>query len=531
MFNVLISADNTAWETDQLMRMDITRFKEYSDGAEAATVSTKRPDSLKALESIPALLMYETGTDGPNADLARYGYVFGIRVTERELVFRFREEGRFPIAVVREYADRLGFGRWEQNRTHWALKDGGIPKGMLAKLQPSYDIVLSFAGEDRKYVERVAMNLRSHGVSVFYDTFEEAKLWGKDLAEHLDLVYRRSGDYCVVFISKHYAEKMWTRHERRSALARALEERREYILPARIDTTQLPGIPPTVGFIPIAKKRASSLAKLILEKLGKPSLKPETKKHTPLIGKTRVSQKLLDAISKLHTTDNIKNCVKEVLSHPEYPLFMSVAGNLVRNPIWDSIPDRQREKMLQTHQLTSTSPPALMHLDMLLIRQNDSRRCGELLTYFSKDWKTHLLRFRQWLPEDKPELRLEMNAKKMAKHCADAADLVEVIPLPDKFAISVKPHPMYGDLFIYVFEFCSVVFKTNPDFFREKRKNENLWFNLDRMRRDASAWAVNADVIRALHELFTVNLGPLPVSFPQKTRSEFRKNKRKRGGM
>lgn len=278
MFNVLISADNTAWETDQLMRMDIGRFKEYSDGAEAAAISTRKPDSMKALESVPALLMYETGTEGPNVDSARYGFVSGIRISGSELVFKFREEGRFPIEVIHEYADRLGFGRWEQNRTHWAVKDGGIPKGMLAKLQPSYDVVLSFAGEDRKYVERVAKNLRNHGVAVFYDTFEEAKLWGKDLAEHLDLVYRRSGDYCVVFISKHYAEKMWTRHERRSALARALKSRTEYILPARFDETELQGIPHTVGYVFVKTKTPAEFARLLLQKLGKQPLSVSRKK-------------------------------------------------------------------------------------------------------------------------------------------------------------------------------------------------------------------------------------------------------------
>jgi len=156
MFNVLISADDTAWETDQLMRMDVSRFKEYTDGSEAKSVSLSKPDTLKLLEAVPALLMYERGTEGPNTDTARYGRLSEIRVAGRELVFRFREDGRFPMAVVREYAGRLGLEHWEQNRTHWSIKDGGIPKGMLAQMQPSYDVVLSFAGEDRKYVDRVA---------------------------------------------------------------------------------------------------------------------------------------------------------------------------------------------------------------------------------------------------------------------------------------------------------------------------------------------------------------------------------------
>jgi len=269
MFNLLISADATAWETDQLMRMEVSRFKEYSDGTEAQSVSLSDPSTLKSLEGIPTLLMYEQGTEGPNGDIVRYGSLRDLRVAGKELIFQFSEEGRFSRSVVKEFASWLSLSRWEQSRTHWAIKDGSIPKALLAKLVRSYDVVFSFAGEDREYVEQVARYLRSKDVKVFYDRFEEVSLWGKDLAEHFDSVYRRSGKYCVIFISEYYAEKMWTRHERRSALGRALKEREEYILPARFDATELPGILPTVGYISLSDKSPIEFGKLILEKLGR----------------------------------------------------------------------------------------------------------------------------------------------------------------------------------------------------------------------------------------------------------------------
>src|SRR5439155_16540320 len=98
-----------------------------------------------------------------------------------------------------------------------------------------YDICLSFAGEDRQYVDGVAAALRARAVRVFYDRYEQAELWGKDLYAHLDEVYRRSARYCVVFVSSHYAAKVWTNHERKSAQARAFSEAREYVLPAKFD--------------------------------------------------------------------------------------------------------------------------------------------------------------------------------------------------------------------------------------------------------------------------------------------------------
>jgi hypothetical protein len=135
--------------------------------------------------------------------------------------------------------------------------------------EEEYEVVLSFAGEDRPYVEAVAEYLRGIGIKVFYDKYEESTLWGKDLAEHLDKVYRGSARYCVMFISRHYAEKVWTTHERRSALARALEEKTEYVLPARFDDTEIPGLRPTIGYVNLSVKSPEQLGELILEKLGK----------------------------------------------------------------------------------------------------------------------------------------------------------------------------------------------------------------------------------------------------------------------
>ncbi|HWC15362.1 MAG TPA: TIR domain-containing protein [Actinomycetota bacterium] len=131
-----------------------------------------------------------------------------------------------------------------------------------------YDVCLSFAGEERSYVEMVAGGLKEHGVRVFYDDDETVKLWGKDLAEHLDYIYRKASRYCVMFVSEAYARKPWTRHERRSALARALEEESEYILPARFDDTDLDGLPPTIGYLDLQQYAPATLVDFLLEKLG-----------------------------------------------------------------------------------------------------------------------------------------------------------------------------------------------------------------------------------------------------------------------
>ena len=132
-----------------------------------------------------------------------------------------------------------------------------------------YDVALSFAGEDRAYVEKVAKYLREKSIRVFYDKYEKTMLWGKDLYVHLEEVYQKKARYCLMFLSCYYAKKLWTNHERKSAQARAFKEKGEYILPARFDNTEIPGIPPTVGYIDLSSLKPEEFGKLIIEKIKK----------------------------------------------------------------------------------------------------------------------------------------------------------------------------------------------------------------------------------------------------------------------
>lgn len=131
---------------------------------------------------------------------------------------------------------------------------------------PRYDVALSFAGEDRDYVEKVATALRDSGIKVFYDKFEDVDLWGKNLADHLGTVYANS-QFVVIFVSKHYAEKAWPNHERKHAQARALKDQVDIILPARFDETRIPGLPETVAYINLRKTTPEELADKIIRKL------------------------------------------------------------------------------------------------------------------------------------------------------------------------------------------------------------------------------------------------------------------------
>lgn len=130
-----------------------------------------------------------------------------------------------------------------------------------------YDIALSFAGENRAYVEKVAKLLTDKGVQIFYDMYEQSSLWGKDLFIHLDDVYQNKAMFCIMFISEFYKSKLWTNHEMRSVFARAFVSNSEYILPARFDDTEIPGIKTTTGYIDLRSLPPEDLAKLAYDKV------------------------------------------------------------------------------------------------------------------------------------------------------------------------------------------------------------------------------------------------------------------------
>ena len=130
-----------------------------------------------------------------------------------------------------------------------------------------YDVALSFAGEDRKHAEDLAKLLDAGGHSVFYDEFKLAELWGKDLYQYFSEVYKDKACYCVVFSSKYYAQRLWAQHELKNAQARAFEDNQEYILPIRIDDTEIPGILSTVGYLDLRKMSIGQIYQILVVKL------------------------------------------------------------------------------------------------------------------------------------------------------------------------------------------------------------------------------------------------------------------------
>lgn len=164
----------------------------------------------------------------------------------------------------------------------------------MHEVELQYDVVVSFAGEDRATAERFASLVKAEGFTVFYDFWEKADLWGRNLYQHLADVYSKKARYCVLFISAAYAKKAWTRHEMQAAQERAFRENEAYILPVRIDDTALPGIGETVAYLDLRRETIEEVAKIAVKKListkSRSSIDASERGAAPKVPVTRVGK-------------------------------------------------------------------------------------------------------------------------------------------------------------------------------------------------------------------------------------------------
>jgi hypothetical protein len=131
-----------------------------------------------------------------------------------------------------------------------------------------YDVAISFAGPQRPQAEELAHSIREAGYEVFYDRFYAPALWGKNLATLFDDVFRKQARFCVPFVSRDYATRVWTTREFQSALARAVDERGgEYLLPVLVEAVEIPGLLPTIGHVSLVDHTIADVAELLKEKL------------------------------------------------------------------------------------------------------------------------------------------------------------------------------------------------------------------------------------------------------------------------
>lgn len=104
----------------------------------------------------------------------------------------------------------------------------------------SFDLVFSFAGEDRYIVSEIYNKLKGK-YNIFYDEEYTSQLLGSDLYNGLRNIYKNNGLYVVCFISKYYAKKIWTSLEFTAIKERLMSTffTSDFLIPILIDDYDL----------------------------------------------------------------------------------------------------------------------------------------------------------------------------------------------------------------------------------------------------------------------------------------------------
>jgi hypothetical protein len=129
-------------------------------------------------------------------------------------------------------------------------------------------IALSFAGENRPYVEMVANELTNNigQERVLYDKYYEAEFARINLDTHLMKLYLNESKLIAVFLCENYAKKEWCGLEWR-AIRDLIKKRSEHIMPLRFDDSNIDGLFSTDGYIDINGRTPENVASLILDRL------------------------------------------------------------------------------------------------------------------------------------------------------------------------------------------------------------------------------------------------------------------------
>ena len=286
MYNLFVSANDDAWNGEPWIveRSRCVRSHEYTSDQIAEQFNELGQVQIDRLKSLPCIFAYEAFNEkDPHFGLIREVTVRpnGVRV-EYEL---HDFEGFLSAKRLDEMSFELEILGWELNRTHWAVKDVDLAaelsrNGIVLPRWASragrrinlndhiFDVALSFPGEARQYVEKVAQHLESllGPDRYFYDQNYTAQLARPSLDTFLQAIYRDRSKLIVVFAGGHYQEKEWCGIEFRAIRELINARDHDRIMFVRLDDGQVDGIMGHDGYVDARHHGPDQVAAFINER-------------------------------------------------------------------------------------------------------------------------------------------------------------------------------------------------------------------------------------------------------------------------
>ena len=152
-----------------------------------------------------------------------------------------------------------------------------------------YDVALSFAKEDEPVARKLGELISTKNIKVLYNEYEASQLGGGNFVTHIAELFRTKAQYCLLLVSKHYPLEKWTAAERTSAQQHALRDADEYILPIRLDDTNMPGMEEAKGYHDLRQGSIEHFAEWLDNKFNeaKPQSGPPEESHDLRSGNLR----------------------------------------------------------------------------------------------------------------------------------------------------------------------------------------------------------------------------------------------------
>jgi hypothetical protein len=287
MYNLFVSYSSDSWNGEP-WQIDISRcVREYTDGSISERLGKLDGSAVSELMKLPCIFAYETAQALP----PKFGILRAIAQRQGEVRVEYEIQQVEPFLAFEDFEKlrfELDIGKWEMNRTHWAVKDVNLPRELHAHrgidlpswaqnvakavdiTTHTFEVALSFPGEIRTLVEKIAKELEKFlgPNSYFYDENYVSQLARPSLDVLLQDIYRNRSNLVVVFVGQNYQAKPWCGIELRAVKDIILEREHDRIMFIRTDDGAVDGVFKTDGFIDARRFSPEEIARFILERLG-----------------------------------------------------------------------------------------------------------------------------------------------------------------------------------------------------------------------------------------------------------------------
>ena len=286
MYNLLVSGNENDWNGEPFVLAWSRCVSEYTDPEIAARFDALNAEQVRELCSLPCVFAYEAQClKDPKFGVLRSVERRGARDVRIEYAI-LPCEGFVTAGDLESMGRLLDIRGFELNRTHWAVKDVDLARELAGKgialpgwasgsrrsvdiEHHRFEVALSFPGEQRDYVERVAEELEYvlGADACFYDQFYEAQLARPNLDVLLHEIYGERSGLVVAFVCADYDEKLWCGIEWRRIRERGAIGADREIMYVRLGEGEVVGMTRLDGYVDASLRPPEEVARMIVERV------------------------------------------------------------------------------------------------------------------------------------------------------------------------------------------------------------------------------------------------------------------------